>query len=255
MKTVLLQRDIVWDNPEQNVERLEKAISEAPAADLYVIPEMFSTGFATVPDGIAEPLTNCKGLQWMKRASIERNCAVAGSILVQEEDGRYFNRFYFVTPDRIWQYDKHHLFTYSGEHMHITPGSEKVTAEWKGVKFRLSVCYDLRFPAWNRNTGNPYDVLIFVASWPQKRSSAWKSLLRARAIENQCYVIGVNRVGTDPSCTYSGDSALIDPFGETVVECTPCKECMVCGDIDMESLRSFRESFPVLNDADDIVIR
>jgi len=255
MKTVLLQRDIIWANPDENIKRLDIALSNAPEADLYVIPEMFSTGFATIPNGIAEPLTDCKGLRWMKESAIKRNCAIAGSILVQDGNGRYFNRFYFVTPDKVWQYDKHHLFTYSGEHDHITAGEEKVIACWRGVRFRLSVCYDLRFPAWNRNIGTTYDVIIFVASWPQKRSAAWKTLLRARAIENQCYVIGVNRVGEDPSCVYSGDSALIDAYGEIVAQCTPGIECLAFGEINMNSLGEFRKAFPVLNDADDILIR
>lgn len=235
MKVTILQTDIVWADPEANLERLDKQFAELPEADLFVLPEMFTTGFATRPEGIAE--SKGIGLEWMKSMAVSRNCAIAGSIAT-EEDGKYYNRFYFVTPDKVWQYDKHHLFTYSGEHHHFTPGTEKVIAEWRGVRFRLAVCYDLRFPVWLRNEDPAYDALVVVASWPEKRADAWKSLLKARAIENQCYVIGVNRIGDDPSCHYSGDSAFLDAFGKEATE------------IDMEALKAFREQFPVLKDAD-----
>lgn len=237
MKVKILQTDIVWADPERNLELLDERFKTVEDADLYVLPEMFTTGFATEPEGIAE----CEGLglEWMKRKAAERNCAIAGSIATYE-NGKHYNRFYFVTPEKTWQYDKHHLFTYGGEHHHFTAGNEKVVAEWRGVRFRLAVCYDLRFPVWLRN-GNPeYDALIVVASWPEVRAEAWKTLLRARAMENQCYVIGVNRIGDDPNCHYSGDSALIDAYGHNAEE------------IDMDSLNSFREKFPVLNDADRI---
>lgn len=235
MKVKILQTDIVWADPKANLERLDEMFKTLPQADLYVLPEMFTTGFATKPEGIAE----CEGLglSWMKKTAAERDCAVAGSIATLEDD-KYYNRFYFVTPDKIWQYDKHHLFTYSGEHHHFTAGTEKVIAEWHGVRFRLAVCYDLRFPVWLRNEDPAYDALVIVASWPSPRAEAWKALLRARAIENQCYVIGVNRIGDDPTCHYSGDSAFIDAYGQDADE------------IDMDALRAFREKFPVLKDAD-----
>lgn len=235
MKVELLQKDLVWADPEANLAAFDAEIAARPGADLYVLPEMFTTGFATRPEGIAE--SEGKGLAWMKRISSERGCAVAGSIATLE-NGKYYNRFYFVTPEKVWQYDKHHLFTYSGEHHHFTAGNEKVIAEWQGVRFRLAVCYDLRFPVWLRNADPAYDALVIVASWPSPRAEAWKALLRARAIENQCYVIGVNRIGDDPSCHYSGDSAFIDAYGQDAEE------------IDMDALRAFREKFPVLKDAD-----
>lgn len=235
MKAVILQTDIIWADPDANIAKLDAMFATLPEADLYVLPEMFTTGFATKPEGIAED--RGAGLAWMKRTASRRGCAIAGSIATLE-DGKYYNRFHFVTPDKCWQYDKHHLFTYSGEHEHFTAGRDKVIAEWKGVRFRLAVCYDLRFPVWLRNEGCGYDVLLVVASWPSVRAEAWKTLLRARAIENQCYVIGVNRIGDDPNCHYSGDSAFIDAYGQDAVE------------IDMNQLQAFRQKFPVLEDAD-----
>ena len=235
MKATLLQTDIIWADPKANLARLDELFAGLPDSDIYVLPEMFTTGFATKPEGIAED--KGLGLEWMKKTAKSRDCAIAGSIATCE-DGRYYNRFYFVTPDDCWLYDKHHLFTYSGEHEHFTAGNNKVIAEWRGVKFRLAVCYDLRFPAWLRNEDGGYDVLLVVASWPSPRAEAWKALLKARAIENQCYVIGVNRIGEDPSCKYSGDSAFIDAYGQPATE------------IDMEALQAFRQKFPVLKDAD-----
>lgn len=240
MKVELLQRDLVWADPEANLAAFDAEMAARPGADLYVLPEMFTTGFATRPEGIAED--KGMGLQWMKDKASSLDAAIAGSIATFE-DGKYFNRFYFVTPDRVWQYDKHHLFTYGHEDDHFTAGSEKVTAEWRGVRFRLAVCYDLRFPVWLRNGSPEYDALIVVASWPTPRAEAWKALIKARAIENQCYVIAVNRTGSDPNCVYSGDSALLDAYGEKAEN------------IDMASLNAFREKFPVLGDADKFDIR
>ena len=240
MKVELLQKDLFWADPEANIAAFDAEIDARPGADLYVLPEMFTTGFATRPEGIAED--KGLGLKWMKEKAASIDAAIAGSIATLE-DGKYFNRFYFVTPDRVWQYDKHHLFTYGHEDDHFTAGIRRVIAEWRGVRFRLAVCYDLRFPVWLRNEGGAYDALIVVASWPTPRADAWKALIRARAIENQCYVIAVNRTGEDPSCKYSGDSALLDAFGMETTE------------IDMASLEAFREKFPVLGDADKFEIQ
>lgn len=241
MRVRYIQTDIIWADPKANLESLEKIFSNLPDADLYVLPEMFTTGFATEPEGIAEE--NSVGLDWMKSMAARRNCALAGSISTKD-GGRFYNRFYFVTPEGERHYDKHHLFTYSGEHLRYTAGNEKLAVEWRGVRFRLIVCYDLRFPAWIRNGGdNPYDVLLCVASWPTSRAEAWKTLIRARAIENQCFVVAVNREGTDPSCVYSGDSAIIDPWGNDVANGS---------ELDMNALVQFRKKFPVLQDADKI---
>jgi len=249
MQTVILQHDIAWANPEENRLRLGRLIDAQPQADLYVLAEMWSTGFATQPEGIAES-DHSESLQWMVAKARERNAALAGSIAVKS-GSRYYNRFYFVRPDgTIDHYDKRHLFTYGGEHEHFTRGEERVVAEWRGVRFLLEVCYDLRFPVWSRNRGD-YDAIIYVASWPTPRVEAWSTLLRARAIENQCYVVGVNRVGEDPACQYCGASAVIDPYGRTLAECERGRECAAGALIDMDALNAFRQKFPVLNDRED----
>ncbi len=146
-------------------------------------------------------------------------------------------------------YDKHHLFTYGKEHLQFTAGQERVVVEWKAVRILLEVCYDLRFPVWSRNHKD-YDMILYVASWPTSRVKAWSTLLKARAIENQCYVAGVNRVGEDPHCQYCGASAIINPYGEEMESCGVDKECAVSADIDMEKLMAFRKKFPVLEDRD-----
>lgn len=248
MKVIILQTDIQWANPEANRKRAEEMMDTQRGADLYVLPEMFSTGFCTQPEGIAE--TEGKSLQWMQRQAKERDCAIAGSIATEEKE-KHYNRFYFVTPDgQARWYNKKHLFTYGGEDKHYTPGNERVVVSFRGVRFLLEVCYDLRFPVWSRNRGD-YDAILYVASWPTPRVEAWKALLRARAIENQCYVIAVNRVGKDPYCEYCGGSAIIDPYGHTLVACTDGKEECAGALIDMGELEAFRKKFPVLDDADD----
>ena len=248
MKVTILQRDIEWANPSLNVLRAEEAINRNAGADLYVLPEMFSTGFCTQPEGIAESCDS-DTLKWMKRKSAEIDAAIAGSIAV-EQDGKYYNRFYFVKPDgSVTYYDKKHLFTYGGEHLRFTAGEERVVVEWRGARILLEVCYDLRFPIWARNRGD-YDMILYVASWPTPRVAAWSSLLVARAIENQCYVVGVNRVGMDPACEYCGGSVIIDPYGRTIAACADNTECEATAEVDMEALEAFREKFPVLKDAD-----
>ena len=248
MKVTILQRNIEWANPVLNVQRAEEAINRNAGADLYVLPEMFSTGFCTQPEGIAESCDS-DTLKWMKRKATEIDAAIAGSVAVEQE-GKYYNRFYFVKPDgSVTYYDKKHLFTYGGEHLRFTAGDERVVVEWRGVRILLEVCYDLRFPIWARNRGD-YDMILYVASWPTPRVAAWSSLLVARAIENQCYVAGVNRVGTDPACEYCGGSVIIDPYGRTIAACADDTECEATAEVDMVALEAFREKFPVLKDAD-----
>ena len=248
MKVTILQRNIEWANRVLNVQRAEEAIDRNAGADLYVLPEMFSTGFCIQPEGIAESCDS-DTLKWMKRKATEIDAAIAGSVAVEQE-GKYYNRFYFVKPDgSVMYYDKKHLFTYGGEHLRFTAGEERVVVEWRGVRILLEVCYDLRFPIWARNRGD-YDMILYVASWPTPRVAAWSALLVARAIENQCYVAGVNRMGTDPACEYCGGSVIIDPYGKTIAACADNTECEATAEIDMEALEAFREKFPVLKDAD-----
>jgi predicted amidohydrolase len=248
MKITILQRDIEWANPSVNINRADEVIDRNPGSDIYVLPEMFSTGFCTNPEGIAES-DNSETLQWLKRKAAAIDAAIAGSVAVTK-DGKFYNRFYFVKPDgSVTHYDKKHLFTYGGEHKRFTAGNERVVVEFRGVRILLEICYDLRFPVWARNRGD-YDMIIYVASWPTPRVSAWSTLLVARAIENQCYVAGVNRVGNDPACQYCGGSVVIDPYGKTIAACTDNLECEATATIDIEALQAFRAKFPVLNDAD-----
>ena len=248
MRITILQRDIEWAAPEVNRQRADEAIARNPHSDLYVLPEMFSTGFCTCPEGIAESADSAT-LQWMKQTAARTNAAIAGSVAVKDGD-KYYNRFYFVTPDgEVTYYDKKHLFTYGGEHLRFTAGEERKVVEFRGVRFLLEVCYDLRFPIWSRNRGD-YDMILYVASWPTPRVEAWSALLVSRAIENQCYVAGVNRVGVDPSCEYCGGSVIIDPYGKSIASCARGEECEATAEIDMEALEAFRQKFPVLSDAD-----
>ncbi|MBQ4916619.1 MAG: amidohydrolase [Muribaculaceae bacterium] len=248
MKITILQRDIEWANPSVNINRADEVIDRNPGSDIYVLPEMFSTGFCTNPEGIAES-DNSETLQWLKRKAAAIDAAIAGSVAVTK-DGKFYNRFYFVKPDgSVTHYDKKHLFTYGGEHKRFTAGNERVVVEFRGVRILLEICYDLRFPVWARNRGD-YDMILYVASWPTPRVSAWSALLVARAIENQCYVAGVNRVGNDPACQYCGGSVVIDPYGKTIAACTDNLECEATATIDIEALEAFRAKFPVLNDAD-----
>lgn len=250
MKITLLQQDIVWAQPAVNCKAAEAAILAAPQSDVYVLPEMFSTGFATHPEGIAEE--DGASLCWMQQMATRMDAAIAGSIATKAEDGSFRNRFYFVKPNgETTYYDKHHLFTYSGEHHRYTAGDKRVIVEWRGVRFMLLVCYDLRFPIWARSHED-YDCLLYVASWPTSRLQAWQTLLRARAIENQCYVCGVNRVGTDSACQYSGGTAAIDAYGRTLAECPLNQPSAITAEINMEKLTAFREKFPVLKDRDEL---
>ena len=253
MKIAIIQNDIVWGNPAANREHVAEILADCEQVDLLVLPEMFSTGFCTQPEGVAEPADNLTLLQ-MKEWAAQYDCAVAGSVAV-EDGGRYYNRFYFVTPNgEPTCYDKHHLFTFGGEDKHFTPGDKRVTVGYMGVRILLQICYDLRFPVFSRNR-NDYDLALYVASWPSPRAEAWKALLRARAIENQCFVVGVNRVGNDPACSYSGDSVVLDAYGHTLAACTPGKECVAYAYIDMNELAKFRHKFPVLADGDDFALK
>ena len=255
MRVALVQMDIVWESPSVNREVAERLMMAAEKSDIYVLPEMWNTGVTTQPQGVAED-ENGETLMWMREMAVKLDAAVCGSVAVRLPDGTFRNRLYFVMPGQNGQwsmlnvqwYDKHHLFAYGGETEHYTPGNESVTVEWRGLKFHLCTCYDLRFPLWLRNKDD-YEVLICVASWPTIRMHAWKTLLAARAIENQCYVLGVNRIGKDPYCEYSGGTSVVDPFGFSTV--APDNEaCVLTKVLDLKRLKSFREKFPVLKERD-----
>ena len=264
MKVYICQCNLLWCDREGNRAHIEELLSQAgesgwtqgtaesagiETGGLIVLPEMFSTGFITMPAGEAE--SDGASLGWMKAIAKKYGCAVAGSVAT-EDRGLFYNRFYFVKPDGTFvKYDKRHLFSFAGEDRRFTAGSEKVITEYNGVRFFLQICYDLRFPCFSRNIlPNPYDAVIYVASWPSPRIGAWDTLLKARAIENQCYAIGVNRVGKDPSCQYNGHSSIVDPYGNASASCAEGVEEIVSADLDLDSLQAFRDKFPVLKDAD-----
>ena len=248
MKITLLQTEISWNDPETNRRRAEGMMRKAEKSDVYVLPEMFSTGFATQPEGIAEEDEG--SLRWMMKMAKELDAAVVGSITTKVEEGVFCNRMYFVKPDGMVSfYDKRHLFSYAGEEKRYRAGKERKVVEFRGVRFLLQVCYDLRFPVWSRNKGD-YDCAIYVANWPQSRIEAWNTLLKARAIENQTYVCGVNRVGNDDACQYVGGTQLIDPYGRVAARCEDNREGTVTVELNMEKLREFREKFTVLKDED-----
>jgi len=270
MKITLLQTDIIWNRAEENTANAERMMEKASKSDVYILPETFSTGFMTRPDSNME--NGERTLEWMKRMARRYDAAIVGSVATACGGSKFRNRMYFVRPDDTEEhYDKRHLFSYAGENKHFEAGSERVVAEWRGVRFLLEVCYDLRFPVWSRNRGD-YDCVIYVANWPTSRIAAWETLLKARGIENQCYVCGVNRVSgalraalpespenpenpalraeADPQIDYIGRSQVVDAYGKVVARCEDyCEEC-VSAELDMERLRHFREKFPVLGDAD-----
>lgn len=248
MNIKLLQTDIVWQKPEANREHVENLIdSLSDSTDLVVLPEMFTTGFCTSPKGAAEK-ADTDTLLWMQSIALRRNMALAGSVAT-EENGKYYNRLYFVKPDGSYvTYNKRHLFTFAGEHKEYTAGEERVVVEYQGFRILLQICYDVRFPVYSRNRGD-YDMIIYVANWPTVRLDAWNTLVRARAIENVCYVAAVNRTGSDPYVEYSGGTALYDFKGKTIAE-AGTEEDIVSGTIDMQDLIKFRNKFPALQDAD-----
>lgn len=253
MKITLVQHDIAWANPQANVERADSIISANPGADLYLLPEMFSTGFITKPVGLAEP-ADTDTVKWMIRKAKEMDAAICGSIAMEVE-GKFYNRMFFVEPDgKVTTYDKSHLFLYAGESDNYTAGTERVIVEFRGVKILLEVCYDLRFPMWCRNSmddeGNAlYDLIVYSAEWPLARRLAWDTLLPARAIENQCFVAACSRVGNDDWGVYFGGSKIVHPYGHLLADSPEDgKECAITGEIDMDQLNRYRTKFPTLKD-------
>jgi predicted amidohydrolase len=252
MNIVLLQTDIVWGNPEENVKRAELLMASKNGADLYVLPEMWATGFATQPSGIAEKEDVAISLAWMKETARLHCCAISGSLAIQSADGTFRNRHYFITPDSVAYYDKHHLFSYGHEDEFFTAGNRQVVVNWRGFRFLLLTCYDLRFPVWSRwGRAGEYDAILLVANWPAKRQQAWETLVRARAIENQSYMVAVNRVGTDAkNIDYMGGSIVIDPVGRTLKECNKNVEQALDAVLDKDKLQQMRQHFQVLSDRD-----
>ena len=253
MKIALIQMSLTWCDTAANLRRAEELIANAPGADIYVLPEIFTTGFCMEPKYIAEPMEG-PSLAWMQSMATKKNAAIVGSVAAISPEGGYRNRMYFVEPNgKVTYYDKRHLFSYSGEDKHYESGKEKVIVEFRGVRFFLQVCYDLRFPVFGRNCDD-YDIALYVANWPDKRRMAWDILLRARAIENQAIVIGVNRVGNDPICNYDGGTVAIDFFGFVAAQCKDNTEQAITYEVKMDDLRQYRSKFPSLNDSDNFKI-
>ncbi len=254
MRITLLQTDIIWSSPGDNIQQAAQLMDSSRGSELYVLPEMWSTGFATQPEGIAE--TDGQSLAWMISEAQNRHAAICGSIAEGEHqpDGSivYHNRHYFVGADgKVSYYDKRHLFGYAGEDAHYRRGETRTVVSCGGWRWLLLVCYDLRFPVWSRYDGD-YDGIIIVANWPSSRQPVWDTLIRARAIENQCCVVAVNRVGQDEKCTYQGGSMVVDAKGRVIARCPDNEVAAVTADLDIEELRAFRAKFPVLNDRDHI---
>lgn len=245
-----IQSYLHWEDKEQNLKMFQKLIENiSEETDLILLPEMFSTGFTMNNKLLAEDM-NGNTVQWMKELAKLKNSAIAGSIII-EEDGKYFNRIIWVDAEgSIQYYNKRHLFSLGDENKHFTAGDKKLIVEYKGWKLNLNICYDLRFPVWSRNDkNNPYDVLIYLASWPEKRIEHWDTLLKARAIENQCYVVGVNRIGEDGNeFKYVGHTLVVHPFGNVLYNSNEAEVNTIV--LSKHELELNRRQFPFLKDAD-----
>ena len=250
LHVVGIQADLVWENPSKNLKYFEDKITDLPTTtDLVVLPEMFTTGFTMHPNNVAESM-NGSSITWMKRLAQKFDFAIIGSLVIKE-DNKFYNRLVFVHPSgKINTYDKRHSFTLAGEHKVYTSGKEILTIDYKGWKIRPLICYDLRFPVWARNTEN-YDLLIYMANWPITRIKAWDTLLKARAIENMSYTIGVNRTGSDANnYQYSGGSIIVDFLGEELSSLAENKIGTTSAILKKENQDKVREKLGFLSDKD-----
>ncbi len=249
MKIALIQTHLIWENPLENRSHLAQKITGfMEDVDLIVLPEMFSTGFTMHPERVAETMKG-ETVAWLQHLAKAKDCAITGSLVI-EENGNYYNRLVFVFPDgKIEHYNKRHLFSLAGENKVFTEGKSKLIVDYKGWKICPLICYDLRFPVYSRNDSN-YDLLIFVANWPNVRAEAWNSLLKARAIENMAYAIGVNRIGVDENGnTYSGDSQIVDGMGNYCLNPQQSDGVFIV-EIDKKSQDRNRKKYGFLDDAD-----
>lgn len=246
----LIQSELVWEDIQANLDRFDAEIEAInQETDLIILPEMLSTGFSMKPETLAEEMDGA-AVTWMRKKAAATQTVITGSVMIRGA-GRFFNRLIWAQPDgAIQTYDKKHLFRYAGEDKVYTPGEKRLTVELSGWKIRPFICYDLRFPIWTRNLNLAYDLAIFVANWPQRRAPHWRTLLRARAIENQSYVAAVNRVGRDGNgIHYSGDSAVIDPLGKVMFEKSN-DTCTATLHLSKKTLNEYRRQFPAWKDAD-----
>lgn len=255
LKISLIQSSVLWEQPQKNRAQFEtKVLSLSGKTDLIILPEMFSTGFTMQVRQFAETMQGAT-VSWLKEMSAFTNADMVGSLIIREDE-KYFNRLIWSKPDgQIFHYDKRHLFRMAGEEKHFYAGGKRVIVELNNWKILPLICYDLRFPVWARNRKNEYDLLIYIANWPERRVSHWSTLLQARAIENQCYVAGVNRTGEDENgIRHTGQSAVFDYLGKNL--------CALGGGVTSRtvslssaSLHKFRKKFPVWKDADDFQIK
>lgn len=252
LRISMIQSHIIWGDREENLAYYGELIRRVQGrSDLAILPETFTTGFAiNEAERLAEPVDG-PTLKAVRQWAADYDIAIAGSFIV-EEDGRRYNRAFFMTPaGEAFFYDKRHLFRMAGEDTHFSPGDKRLIVPYKGWNICLQVCYDLRFPVWSRNQGNAYDLLIYVANWPEPRRKAWKSLLQARAIENMAYVCGVNRVGIDGNgILFRGDSLVYDPKGKKIADAGKREEITRTCVLSHSALEEFRTKFPAWMDAD-----
>ncbi len=247
MKVTIVQFAPEWHSPEENRQKLSEILSSVKDTDLIVLPEMFTTGFTMNPEAVAETIDGST-TQWLINQARKHNSAIVGSIVIKENNC-FYNRMIFATSEGILDYyDKKHLFVLTQEPQMYCPGREVKIVEWRDWTIRLAICFDLRFPHWLFNRNYAYDLLLISASWPHKRIDAWNALLKARSIENQAYVVAVNRVGSDPSEFYSGFSAVLDYAGNTIVQLAYSETVVTVG-LDKQDMLKFREKFPFVKSA------
>lgn len=249
LNTALIQVDLAWEDPAANLRKFTQRIKELKPADLIVLPEMFSTGFSMNAELLAENMDGTT-VSWMKKTAMDHNTALTGSVIIKENNN-YYNRLLFVFPDGNFKsYDKRHTFTLAKEDQTYTSGKDRLIVEYKGWKICPLICYDLRFPVWARNTSD-YDLLIYVANWPETRIHAWNILLQARAIENMSYCIGVNRTGNDGNdYKYNGHTAAYDCLGKSLFENDRAKEFIQIIELDKSHLEETRDKLKFLQDRD-----
>ncbi len=250
----VIQSDLKWEDVDSNLHHFSNTINSLQKEyHIVLLPEMFTTGFSMNARKLAEPV-NGKTTKWMLSLSKSKNFAIGGSIILKDGDN-YYNRFLLVTPEgEIHEYNKRHLFSLGNEHIEYSPGTKRVTINYLGWRILPQICYDLRFPVWSRNR-NDYDLLINVANFPGSRRDVWNTLLKARALENQCFVAAANRVGSDGmGIIYTGDSQLIDARGKIVAQLEPNKEGVITACFSIDELYDFRKKFPILPDADNFEI-
>jgi len=277
LKITLLQTNLHWENVDDNLSTFSKKMATIKEpTDIIVLPEMFNTGFSMQSNKLAEKMDG-KTISWMKEQANKTNAVIVGSLIIEDDasgKSNFFNRLVWMQPDGdFYTYDKKHLFRMANEHENFTAGEKRLIVHYKGWRICPLICYDLRFPIWSRNkklsidtpnhkektleksTTEAYDCLIYVACWPEVRKKPWSKLLEARAIENQCYVVGVNRVGEDGNnVIYSGNSVVINPKGETIIAAPEKEVIHLTTSLSLDKLNDFRSIFPVGEDSDDFEI-